>query len=45
MIRWFSYDAMFLSAAGFVVVGLGLFAFWDREALEPATARGSAVGG
>ena len=36
MIRWFSYDAMFLSAAAFVIVGLGLFAFWDREALEPA---------
>ena len=33
-IRWFSYDAMFLTAAGFVVVGLGLFALWDRDALE-----------
>ncbi len=33
-IRWFSYQSMFLTAAGFVVVGLGLFAFWDRDALE-----------
>ena len=33
-IRWFSYDAMFLTAAGFVVVGLGLFALWDRDTLE-----------
>ena len=33
-IRWFSYQSMFLTAAGFVMVGLGLFAFWDRDALE-----------
>jgi MFS family permease len=33
-IRWFSYETMFLSAAAFVVIGLGLFAVWDREALE-----------
>ena len=32
-IRWFSYQTMFLSTAAFVVVGLGLFAVWDREAL------------
>lgn len=35
-IRWFSYQTMFLTTAGMVVVGLGLFALWDREALEVA---------
>ncbi|MGI9649319.1 MAG: MFS transporter, partial [Acidimicrobiia bacterium] len=35
-IRWFSYRAMFLSAAAFVVIGLGLFALWDRELDVPA---------
>jgi MFS family permease len=34
-IRWFSYQTMFLTAAAFVVIGLGLFALWDRDALEP----------
>lgn len=39
-IRWFSYDTMFLTAAAFVVIGLGLFALWDREALEvPVSSR------
>ena len=33
-IRWFSYQTMFLSTAALVVVGLGLFALWDRETLE-----------
>ena len=33
-IRWFSYEVMFLATAAFVVVGLGLFALWDREAWE-----------
>lgn len=35
-IRWFSYQTMFLTAAGFVIVGFGMFALWDRAALEPA---------
>ena len=34
LIRWFSYDTMFLAAAAFVIIGLGLFAVWDRGALE-----------
>lgn len=34
LIRWFSYDTMFLAAAAFVIIGLGLFAVWDRSALE-----------
>lgn len=33
-IRWFSYEAMFLTTAAFVVLGLGLFAVWDRQTLE-----------
>jgi MFS family permease len=33
-IRWFSYDTMFLTAAAFVVVGLGMFALWDRGSLD-----------
>jgi len=33
-IRWFSYEAMFLTTAASVVLGLGLFAVWDREMLE-----------
>ncbi len=30
IIRWASYDVMFLSAAGFLVVGLLAFNVWDR---------------
>lgn len=37
-IRWFSYETMFLTAAGMVVVGLGLFSLWDRQTLDPAPA-------
>ena len=38
VIRWVSYDAMFLGAAGFVVVGLLLFTLWDRVAQPPGVA-------
>lgn len=34
VIRWASYDAMFVGAAGFVVVGVLSFNFWD-ELAEP----------
>jgi MFS family permease len=37
-IRWLGYDAMFITAAAFTVIGLGLFTLWDREALEPVAA-------
>ena len=43
-IRWFSYNTMFLTAAVFVVIGLGLFAVWDREALTVAPASVSGGG-
>ncbi len=44
-IRWFSYDVMFLTAAGFVVIGLGMFALWDRSELERAPVASSPGGG
>ncbi|MGI9611085.1 MAG: MFS transporter, partial [Acidimicrobiia bacterium] len=43
-IRWFSYDTMFLTAAVFVVIGLGLFALWDRDAFEVSDARLESAG-
>ncbi len=39
VIRWAGYDAMFLTAAGFIVVGLSLFRLWDRLVFEPIPAR------
>ena len=35
VIRWAGYDAMFLTTAGFMVVGLTLFRLWDRAAGQP----------
>lgn len=45
LIRWFSYDTMFLSAAAFVVLGLGLFALWDKEAASASSPIGGSSRG